>query len=257
MEKHDKVHPLFKPDMTPGGGLSLFYPDWMHTKSLGTDAHLVGSCLAFMAQKVLPGGVDASMAVMWDSIQEFYKAHKTPCRLTNLTYKMVKHEPFPRLAAKAMETRHLVPALQEILEPWVGIAEVAYFQRLLTLSRRLDDLVFENKTFKLSEDERQDLCQGIFEYNQLQTKLARHFHLEGLPFCNFTVKNHYMCHIGLIAANTGVSPRVAFCYQGEDFMSLMKTLCAGSHRGVAPAALVNKVIDKYLRGLDLVLRKRF
>ena len=37
-------------------------------------------------------------------------------------------------------------------------------------------------------------------------------------------------------------------------MSILKKLCVASGRGVASAKLCNKVLEKYLRGLDLMLR---
>ena len=68
------------------------------------------------------------------------------------------------------------------------------------------------------------------------------------------MKNHYLCHSGLDSAKTGLSPRLAFCFEGEDFMSVVKSLCMGSNRGLESAKLTEKVIPKYLLGLDLVLQ---
>ena len=248
-----RPHPLFDPANTPGGGLSLFQPDWMHVKCLGTDQTLLGSCLAYLAKEVLPEDKDANMASMWATIQAYYKEHRTANRLSRLTFSMVDQKPFPRLAAKAVETRDLLPAVESILKAWTGRPLCAWFHRLVVISTRLDGIVFGNKGYILSVQERGLLRSGVFEYNQLLTRMAHHFHSRGLPYCNYTLKNHYLCHIGLQAGKTGVSPRVAFCFQGEDFMSVLKTLCRGSNRGVDSAKLVDKVVGKYLRGLDLLL----
>ena len=75
-----------------------------------------------------------------------------------------------------------------------------------------------------------------------------------MPFCNYTIKNHYLLHTGLDAAKSGISPRLSFCYEGEDFMSIVKTLCVSSHRRVESAKLLDKVMPKYLLGLDLILK---
>ena len=235
------------------GGLSLFQPDWMHCKCLGTDSNLAGSALAFLCTEVLRGPPEHNMALIWEKIQEYYSQHKTKCRLSNLTWSMVDHQPFYKLSAKAIETRDLLPAIGSILTLWAHNPIVQWFQRLVLLSIRLDELVFGNETFWLSQWERKSLKEGIFEYNKVLSQLSWHFLRRGKGFCNYTVKNHYLCHVGLIAAKTGVSPRLAFCFQGEDFMSLIKTLAGASSRGVKSAQLIDKVVAKYTRGLDLLL----
>ena len=185
----------------------------------------------------MPETAEANLANIWMSIQAFYREHKTRNRLGRLTFKMVKHKPFPRLAAKAIETRDLIPAVESFLKDWVGNPQCLWFHRLVFLSMRLDALVFSNKSFLLTDAEREALRSGLFEYNQVLTKLAHHFHNRGKAYCNFTPKNHYLLHLGLHASKTGISPRLGFCFQGEDFMSVIKTLCVGSSRGVNSAKL--------------------
>ena len=160
---------------------------------------------------------------------------------------------FYKLSAKAVETRDLLPALASIVQPWVGNPIVQWFQTLLLLSSRLDALVFGNPNYWLSTQERKNLKEGLFRYNQVLSKLAWHFYRQGKPFCNYTIKNHYLLHMGVTASKTGISPRLAFCFQGEDFMSLIKSLAIASSRGMASALLINKVVEKYLRGLDLLM----
>ena len=157
------VHPLFDPEKTPLGGLSLFQPDWMHCKCLGTDTYLVGSVLAFMATEVLPKTIEENIDSLWEEIQKHYRLLNTKCRLSRLTWNMFKHQPFYKLSAKAIETRDLLPPLAAILEPWVASNPiVAWFQRLVLLSIRLDELVFGNPTMWLSLQERQTLKAGDF-----------------------------------------------------------------------------------------------
>ena len=233
----------------------MFQSDWMHTKSLRTDSSLAGSCLLFMATEILPGTIDQNFSLIWAGAQQFYKENRIECRLSRLNHKMVKHTPFPRLSAKAMEIRHLLPALEVLVRAWVGNPFVAYFHRLVTVSCRLDKLVFDNKSFWLTAPEREALREGVFDYNQTLSLLVSHFHKAGKASCNYTIKNHYLLHIGLHAAKTGISPRLAFCYQGKDYMSVIKTLAVGSSRGIESAKLSEKMMPKYIRGLDLLMRQ--
>ena len=183
LNENDGVHPLFNPAMVPLGGISLFRPDWMHVKSLGTDAHLLGSILWYMVSVVLPGNQEQNIGLVWESVHTFYSENATPCRLSRLTLSMVKNDPFPRLHAKAMETRHLLPAVEYFLRAWVGnYPTVRWFHTLVRLSCGLDNIVFSNKSMVLSDGERLALREGIFKYNQVLTKLALHFHDRGQAF---------------------------------------------------------------------------
>ena len=131
-----------------------------------------------------------------------------------------------------MEIRHLLPLL---LRAWVGDPLVQYFHRLVTVSCRLDNLVFGNKSFYLTMQEREALREGVFDYNRTLSILARHFHNRGKAYCNFTIKNHYLA--AYRAAKTGVSPRLAFANRG-------KTTCPRCE----------KMMPKYIRGLDLLMK---
>ena len=259
MNDRPDCHPLFNPQLTPGGGLSLFLPDWMHTKSLGTDADLLGSVLSYWAKEVLPGNPEDNISYIWERVQMFYRENQSRCRLSRLTYNMVKHVPFPRLSAKAVETRDLLPGVEQFCREWVannpGYPVCVHLHRLVLLSTHLDRIVFANQGLMLSRDECEEFKAGIFAYNQTLTNLAHHFHQRGQAYCNYTLKNHYLCHWGLMAARTSLSPRIAFCYQGEDFMGVVKTLTVASSRGIETAKLFDKVLEKYLRGLDFLLKQ--
>ena len=227
----------------------------MHTKSLGVDANLLGGCIAYLAKSSLPGSTEENMAVLWDGIQREYRAQKVTGRLGRLTFNMVKNDPFFRLSAKAHEIRCLLPVMEVLLRGWAPSDPIlAWFHRLVALSAQMDNLVFGNKGFLLSPRERKGLRQDTFLFQMVLSTLAGHFIQRGEAYVNFTIKNHYMCHLALRASATGLSPRLGFCYQGEDYMSLVKTLCQGSSRGADGARLIDKVNEKYLRGLDLLMR---
>ena len=102
-DQSTQQHPLFQPEAIPGGGLSVWQPDWMHVKLLGTDSTLLGSCLLFLCCEVLPNGQEANLEFIWESVQLYYKEHRTRNRLGRLTLNMIRHQPFPKLVAKAVE----------------------------------------------------------------------------------------------------------------------------------------------------------
>ena len=184
---------FFYPQKTPLGGLSLFQPDWMHCKCLGTDSYLAGSVLAFMATEILPEQPEENIAFLWELIQAQYTQLKTKCRLSRLTWKMVKHQPLYKLSAKTVETRDLLPALVAILAPWVADNPIVeWFQRLLLLSSRLDQLVFGNPTMWLTMQERRSpqrrdfsiqpaALQASMAFSQLGETLLQLHNQKSLP----------------------------------------------------------------------------
>ena len=99
----------------------------------------------------MPGSAEENLEAIWGQCPDFLQdtciqksaleAHHEHGEAMSL---------FRRLAAKAMETRDLTPAVEDLLKAWVGNPQVAYFHRLVYLSMRLDALVFANKTFLLT-----------------------------------------------------------------------------------------------------------
>ena len=156
------AHALFRPDVVPSGGLSVWHPDWMHTKCLGTDATLLGSALLYLVKEAMVDETpEAHLQRVWMNIRLFYRAHKTKNRLGRLTLKMLTQEPFPRLKAKAIETRDLIPAVEHVFREWLHIVPCAWFHRLLLMSKRMDELVFGNPSYLLSVVDREALRATI------------------------------------------------------------------------------------------------
>ena len=58
-------------------------------------------------------------------------------------------------------------------------------------------------------------------------------------------------HFGLSCSE--LSPRVGWCYSGEDMMGRIKTLVQASCRGTAPQKLMPKMLLKYSIGLSYAL----
>ena len=235
LQENPDAHQLFRPDVTPFSGLSVWLPDWMHTKCLGTDANLVGSALWYLIKEVMPEDAEANLATIWASVQSFYKAQKTKNRVSRLTLNMVKPEKaiFPKLSAKALETRDLIPAVEHLLRDWVGNPQCAWFHRLVFLSMKLDELVFSNKTCFLSLEDRDALRAGIFEYSQLLTKLAHFFHRRGKAFCNYTPKTTTCCTLGCM-------PQRQASAQGWRFVFKVRTSWASLRHFVSQAAGVSR-----------------
>ena len=123
--------------------------------------------------------------------------------------------------------------------------------KALELSYSIDDLVDKMTGFKGTEAQGVKLVELVQSMNVETTKLCHHFHTKGIFLFNFVPKNHYLYHLAQLGKH--MSPKLAWCYQGEDLMHKVKVLAQSSFRGTAPKNLGNKVLGKYIVGLSHAL----
>ena len=122
---------------------------------------------------------------------------------------------------------------------------------VLDLSYSIDFLVSGMDGFVISPDQGAQLQSLVLRLNVGTTRLCQHFHAQQLFLFNFVPKNHYLFHIADLGQH--MSPKLAWCYQGEDLMHKVKVLAQGSFRGTSAKILGNKVVSKYLLGLSRAL----
>ena len=162
---------------------------------------------------------------------------------------------FPCLKAKAAEVRHLGPAL---LRVWTGVMDASNTQHkqiklclevVVKMESMLDTY---SDDYRFPPDAAAEWERCTVAFVQLNTALGQYYHPR-LPMkvFHFTIKYHYMLHIGLIGRY--MNPRLGWCYAGEDFMKRCKSIVQACQDG-SPAHLVAaKATAKYVRGLGLTL----
>ena len=168
---------------------------------------------------------------------------------------MLKGSPFPKLHAKAAETKSLLEpvssALHHFSDQDPSKAEViAAMIKVVDDSHAIDDLIDSMPEFKPSEAQATQLDKLVYSMNVGITKLCHHFHQQAFLF-NFVPKNHYLFHLAMLGRH--MSPKLAWCYKGEDLMHKVKMLAQGSFKGTPPKILGNKVMGKYVIGLSQAL----
>ena len=104
--------------MVRGDSLHILY-------SRGVGSHLAGSILHYMCfydwpqrQRVSPF---TKLQKIFARVKELYSKRKTTARLTNLRLSMITntqkpHKAYPCLEAKAAETKHFLPCLEEVVK---------------------------------------------------------------------------------------------------------------------------------------------
>ena len=177
-------------------------------------------------------------------------------RLANLKETMLKGSPFPKLHAKAAETKALIQpvslALQHFRDQRPGDKDlVDLMVTALECSHSIDVLVDDLQSFSVPPAAGRELERLVNRMNVGITKLCLHFHSSGIFLFNFVPKNHYLIHLAQLGKH--MSPKLAWCYQGEDLMRKVKVMAVGSFNATPPRMLGNKILDKYLVGLSHVL----
>ena len=116
-------HPLFS---FPGVATAMVRGDSIHILySRGVGSHLAASILHYMCfydwpqrQRVSP---TTRLQKIFARVKELYSKRKTTARLTNLRLSMITntqkpHKAYPCLEAKAAETKHFLPCLEEVVK---------------------------------------------------------------------------------------------------------------------------------------------
>ena len=169
---------------------------------------------------------------------------------------MLEGSPFPKLHAKAAETKALVKAVSDAL---LHFADQDASQRplldamiaVLEDSHAIDVVVDGMNDFNVRPDQAKVLQVLVHRLNVGTTKLCHNFIQKGQYLFNFLPKNHMLYHIAQLGQH--MSPKLAWCYKGEDLMQKVKILAQGSFRGCSPKILGNKVLAKYMVGLAQAL----
>ena len=169
---------------------------------------------------------------------------------------MLQGSPFPKLHAKAAETKSLLApvsaALQHFRDQDADQQEVLDIMvKVLDDSHSIDKVVDGMTGFKGSAAQGKQLEDLVYSMNIGITKLCHLFMAKGQFLFNFVPKNHYLFHMAALGKH--MSPKLAWCYQGEDLMHKVKVLAQGSFRGTPAKNLGNKVMGKYLIGLSKAL----
>ena len=93
----------------------------------------------------------------------------------------------------------------------------------VTLEEVLDRTVGE---YRLTADAK-EFRDGCFQLAAALSALGNFFHPKGVFLYHYTLKTHYLLHIGLLCDQ--ISPRVGWCYAGEDLMMKLKELAQGCY----------------------------
>ena len=95
------------------------------------------------------------------------------------------------------------------------------------------------------------LRQACLVYNALIAELGRLLHAQAAAMFNYTIKNHILEHVALDAQK--LHPMWSWTFASEDFMMVVRKLVQSVAPGSKPVHIQNKLLNKYMRRLELHL----
>ena len=223
-------------------------PDIMHTKHIGVDTYFYGSVMMWMITRVMPGSKDANFAKLWERILHYYKVLHIKVRYNEMKLSMIQGDIFPHLKGKASEIKHLIqPLLATFLEYHIDGDRVhALVKAGLEASLMIETILRESAgptVFKLEEADWKDFSDSVLKYVAANAALSNVFHPMGVPLFHYTIKAHYLLHIGLMSKH--LHPSLCSCYSGEDFMHKSKLIVAACCAGTKHHDVFPKTLEKF------------
>ena len=156
---------------------------------------------------------------------------------------------FPELRGRASEIKHLSKAL------------LVLWDHGRTIGDELHDYIYTALEASYKLDQILDLHRG--EYN-LPAEASRQFIGYALQYCqacnllynwendrlfNVTYKHHALLHLAF--GSECESPRLGWCWMGEDYMRLTRVLISSCMKGTRLEDVNRKSSKKFLRAMDL------
>ncbi|CAE7249813.1 unnamed protein product [Symbiodinium sp. CCMP2592] len=211
---------------SPFFSLAMCQLDWLHIVDIGVALEFQGSLFHYVCLKKLQGNLQVACRELFFMIKEYYSANNVGSQLGELKPTMLKGKgkPYPKLRAKAAESRALVP-FSEILAQAVLVPEDPFDNVLMKAASS-----FARCYDQLSKDSFQPatLAQEAFEFASRYVDLNKEAERLGMKLFKIKPKLHMFLELSYCCT---CSPSANWCYRDEDFAG--KVAMAAFRRGGA------------------------
>ena len=228
-----------------------YIPDVLHCKHLGTDPCFYGSAVHLLTHHSMPGNPDDNLTTLWKVTCVEYKRKRIKDRYAKLKPTMVKQskKKLPLLKGKAGKIKSFGRALVGVFPQLMNPSDPKHHLVLkgLTLSVRIDTIMRQYAAaYRYPQDIAEEFEACCFDYCRAMVTLIKAYHTAEppIPLFNYTIKAHYVMHLGLCARYT--NPSFGSCYQGETLMLTCRTLFQASCDGSAALAACNTVMYRFV-----------
>ncbi|CAE7296835.1 unnamed protein product [Symbiodinium sp. CCMP2592] len=211
---------------SPFFSLAMCQLDWLHIVDIGVALEFQGSLFHYVCLKKLRGNLQVACRELFFMIKEYYSANSVGSQLGELKPTMLKGKgkPYPKLRAKAAESRASVP-FSEILAQAVLVPEEPFDNMLMKAASS-----FARCYDQLSKDSFQPatLAQEAFEFASRYVDLNKEAERLGMKLFKIKPKLHMFLELSYCCT---CSPSANWCYRDEDFAG--KVAMAAFRRGGA------------------------
>lgn len=213
--------------------------DVLHTCDQGVASHVIGNVIqACCSRKAFhPGTLDQNLAALQERMDAWYKRHSVDSRLRGkLTKERVRTSgKWPKLKAKAAQTRHLAPFARELAEEFLDVR----CQALCQLLCRFYEVLASQGMF-LDEDAKLELPQVGRRLCGLYAQLSRESFQAGSKRWKMTPKVHLMLHLCEDQAPSVGNPKFYWVYADEDLVGQMVEVAEACHASTMAATAMAK-----------------
>ena len=246
---HPNRHRLFRD--IPSGGIMTYIPDVLHTKHLGTDPSFYGSAVELLISHTMTGDPRDNLNVVFREVQHEYKRKHIQARYPKLTPTMVKQSKAktPLLKGKAAKIKGFGSALVGVFQKLMNPSDPKHHLVLkgLKVSVRIDDIMHQNRhTYRYPPAIAEEFEACCFDYCRITVALINAYHKSDPPVAlfNYTIKAHYVMHLGLCARYT--NPSFGACYEGETLMQTCRELFQASCDGNGALEACNTAMYRFV-----------
>ena len=218
LEAHPARHVLF---LLTRASILHVYPDWMHSKHMGTDAYLYASVLWLLVYRMLAGTPDENLTTVWNEMLSFYKTRGISGHYTNMyigmfTRRATPNSQYPKMRGRAAEIKLLGLAL---LFCWLQHYDASsvvdgQIRLLLRASVSMETALADYKDHNVLPPEvYSEFMKTCNDFCILYTALHQHFLSAGTLLFNVTPKLHFVWHAAWFSQY--LHPRASWCYSGN------------------------------------------
>jgi hypothetical protein len=200
----------------------------------------------------------AKLALLWNIIQDHYKAAGTTVRLNHLQLSMITdpdspHQQFPYFKAKAAETRHLLPIMAQIARDYnTGSAHDQHRQAVLDHVLAFDVCLNSAGMFLTDQEASFALCSmqsALVHYQWLHCWAEAH----DRRLWHIVPKFHMCLHMAQSAYF--MNPQSVWTFRSEDYVGRIATLAHSVTFGCRRTRQSAPLLHKYLVCLHLRLTR--
>ena len=188
---------------------------------------------------------------IWGRIVKKYDDRKVRNdRVQGMTFSRFSGDKLPMLKARGAEVRVLTPVLAEVFAEMMDRGNTSHrnVKACFELLVSMDTILIDNRdSYTYTKTDAERFKKDSWQFCRTVTALIKHYHGINQNLFHFTIKSHYLLHLGLIAQHMSLT--LGSCESGEEMMKVVKRIVSSCASGSSGEVVINKAMTKYVHGL--------